>query len=130
MSARILARQGVLFAIFGVIATGVHVTVALAAHHLAGASPLVANFLGYACAVGVSYFGNARVTFGRDALHGGQFARFLTVSLAGLALNQGITHLVADRLGQPFWLALAITVLTVPPATFVASRLWAFRHRG
>jgi putative flippase GtrA len=104
--------------------------VALAAHHLAGAGPLAANLIGYACAVGVSYLGNARFTFGRRALHGAQFTRFVVISLAGLGANQAITYVLVDRLGWPFWAGLAVVVTVVPAASFAAARFWAFESRG
>lgn len=125
-----IARQGASFALIGAVATGVHVLVALSAHALAGAGPLLANLAGYGCAVGVSYLGNARFTFGRPTLHGAQFTRFLAISLAGLAANQAITFALVDRLGLPFWAGLAVVVTVVPAASFVAARLWAFRERG
>jgi putative flippase GtrA len=127
---RVLARQGFAFILVGAIATAVHVVTALAAHHLGGIEPLPANFIGYVCAVGVSYLGNARFTFGRPALHGGRFVRFAVISASGLAANQAITWLLVGRLGLPFWAGLAVVVVVVPALSFVAARLWAFRTRG
>jgi putative flippase GtrA len=123
---RLLARQGGAFALVGLAATGVHALMSLAARRFAGADPMVATFVGYVCAVGVSYLGNARFTFGRPALHGPQFVRFLVISLAGLAANLGLTWLIAKRLGWPFPVALAIVVVVIPTLTFIGSKLWAF----
>jgi putative flippase GtrA len=120
------ARQGGAFALIGIVATGVHVAVALTARTAFSLDPLVANFTGYACAVGVSYLGNARLTFGRSARDAGQFARFLFVSLLGLALNQTIIHLLVDRAHWPFWLALGPVVVLVPLLSFLLMKLWAF----
>ena len=124
-----LARQGVLFALIGIAATAIHVVVALAAREAFGAPAMAANFAGYACAVGVSYLGNARWTFGVAHRHA-QLARFVAVSLAGLALNQGLTWLVVDTLRLPFALALGLTVVLVPLFTFAVSRWWVFTPRG
>lgn len=121
-----LARQGAIFAAVGVAATAVHVVVALATRELVGLSPMQANFVAYLCAVGVSYFGNARLTFLKPARHAPQFVRFVVVSLGGLAANQAITWLLVNRLGWPFWLGLAVVVVVVPGLSFVAARLWAF----
>jgi putative flippase GtrA len=122
-----IARQGATFAVVGLLATATHLVTALVAREGLSASPMTANFAGYVAAVGVSYLGNARWTFGRPALHGVQFVRFLVVSLAGLGLNQAITWLVAVRLGLPFWVALGAVVTVVPVFSFLISRLWAFR---
>jgi len=124
-----LRRQVPLFAIVGVAATLTHVIAALAAREIAGLSPLAANFVGYACAVGVSYLGNARFTFRRAVLHGPQFVRFIVVSLAGLALTQGLTWLLVEQAGWPFWAGLAVVAAAVPALSFVMQRVWAFRAR-
>ena len=124
-----LRRQVPLFAVVGVAATLTHVIAALAARELGDLSPLAANFVGYACAVGVSYLGNARFTFRRAVLHGPQFVRFVVVSLAGLALTQGLTWLLAERAAWPFWMALAVVAVAVPALSFVMQRTWAFRAR-
>lgn len=121
-----LARQAATFAAVGLAATGVHVAAALAFRHGAELGPLTANFLAYLCAVGVSYLGNARLTFGRPALRGAQFLRFLVVSLLGLACTQGLTWLLVTRLGWRFEFGLAVVAVLTPAMTFAASRLWAF----
>ncbi|RAK60846.1 GtrA family protein [Phenylobacterium hankyongense] len=129
MTAPIL-RQGATFAFVGLTATAVHVVTALSARSWLQASALEANLIGYGFAVLISYFGNARFTFGKAALRGGQFARFVAVSLFGLALNQAITFVAVNRLGLDFRLALGVVVVVVPAVSFVLSRLWAFRAAG
>lgn len=121
-------RQGALFVVVGGAATATHLTAALAARELLGQSPLIANFIGYVCAIGVSYLCNARLTFRARALDGAQLGRFLVVSLLGLLANQAIVHGVVDLLGLPFWAGLAAVVTLVPAMTFVLSRLWVFRR--
>ncbi|MGA0607959.1 GtrA family protein [Phenylobacterium sp. VNQ135] len=123
---RPIVRQAAVFAAVGAAATGTHVAAALAFRHLAGLDPLTANLLAYLCAVGVSYLGNARLTFGRPALHGGQFLRFLVVSLFGLGVTQGLTWLLVEQAGWPFAAGLAVVAVVTPAATFTASKLWAF----
>jgi putative flippase GtrA len=124
---RPLFHQVPLFAVVGACATLTHVAVALAAREMAGLGPMQANFAGYLLAVGVSYVGNARLTFRRRALHGPQFARFIAVSLLGLALTQGLTWLLVERLGWPFAGGLAVVAVAVPALSFVLARAWAFR---
>ncbi|MFN3583500.1 GtrA family protein [Phenylobacterium sp.] len=130
MSVRLVARQGLVFGLVGVAATLTHVAAAFGARATFDASAMAANFVGYVCAVGVSYLGNARLTFGQPALSGTRFARFLVVSLAGLGANQAITWLLVERLGWPFRWGLAVVVVVVPLLSFAAARLWAFRDRA
>ena len=126
MTAPVL-RQGVSFVVIGLAATAVHVALALASRRFAAASALQANLIGYSGAVLVSYFGNARFTFRSTAMHGPQFARFLAVSLFGLALNQAITFLAVKVAGLPFLVGLGLVVTIVPVVSFALSRAWAFR---
>ena len=119
-------RQGGLFFLVGLCATGVHALVALAVRDLAHASAMASTASGYVCAVGVSYLGNARFTFGRPALHGAQFARFLVVSLTGFAANAALTWLLSSRLGWPFPATLAVIVVVIPALSFAGAKLWAF----
>jgi putative flippase GtrA len=127
VSDRPLVHQVPLFAIVGAVATLTHVSAALVARQLIGLEPLEANFVGYLTAVGVSYFGNARLTFRRRALHGPQFMRFVVVSLAGLGVTQGLTWLLVQQMGWPFWAALGVCAVAVPALSFALSRVWAFR---
>ena len=128
MSERPLFQQVPLFAIVGAAATLTHVAAALAARELADLSALGANFVGYLCAVGVSYLGNARFTFRRAVLHGPQFVRFVVVSLTGLALTQGLTWLLVAQMGWSFSAGLAAVAVAVPALSFGLQRAWAFRR--
>ena len=127
MNDRSLLQQVPLFVVVGACATLTHVVVALAAREFAGLSPMQANFAGYLLAVGISYLGNARLTFRRRAAHGAQFARFIAVSLLGLALTQGLTWLLVERLDWPFLGGLGVVAVAVPALSFVLARAWAFR---
>ena len=127
---RVLVRQGGTFLVVGLAATAVHALCSLAARDWGHLSAIQSTFVGYVCSVGVSYLGNARFTFGRPALHGAQFIRFLVVSLVGLGANLGITWLFANRLGWPFPAALAVVVVVIPVLSFAAAKLWAFAERG
>jgi putative flippase GtrA len=124
-----LVRQGGTFAVVGLAATAVHALVALLVREMAAATAIQATVSGYICAVGVSYLGNARFTFGRPAWHGAQFVRFLVVSLAGFGANLGLTWLLANRLRWPFPAVLAVIVVVIPALSFAGAKLWAFAER-
>lgn len=119
-------RHLVSFVAVGLAATATHAVFALVSNELLGLVPLAANLVGYACAILVSYVGNARLTFQRPIVHPEQFGRFVVISLAALALNESLVYLFATRLRLPFAVALAPVVLVVPAFTFVTARLWAF----
>jgi len=123
-----VVREINLFAVVGVTATAINYVGALAAQHLLGLAALPAGVVGYAAAVGVSYFGNSLLTFRRPALHGPQFARFAAISLVGLAINLGLVFVGAHTLGWPLWKALIPVVLIVPASTFAMAKFWAFRE--
>ena len=123
-----VVREGGVFVVVGVVATACNYVAALAAQHILGCGPLLAGLAGYVSAVGVSYFGNAVLTFRRPALHGPQVLRFMIISLAGLAINLSLVFTGTRLLGWPLWAALIPVVAIVPAATFVMSKFWAFRE--
>jgi putative flippase GtrA len=123
-----VVRELNLFAVIGVTATAINYVAELAAQHLLRLGPLPAGVVGYAAAVGVSYFGNSLITFRRPAMHGPQFVRFAAISLVGLAINLGLVFVGTHALGWPLWKALIPVVLIVPASTFVMAKFWAFRE--
>lgn len=56
-----------------------------------------------------------------------QGLRFLTVSTLALGANLGLLALYI-HLGMPKVAAQAIAILTVTPFSFLANKLWSFRH--
>lgn len=121
--------QLVTFVAVGLAATATHTAFALLAHRILNLPPLVANLVGYASAILVSYGGNAVLTFRRPLLLPVQFARFLAVSLVAFALNEALVFVCTGPLGMPFYAALVPVVLVVPLFTFTVARVWAFIER-
>ncbi|MXQ08679.1 hypothetical protein GQ651_12555 [Alphaproteobacteria bacterium GH1-50] len=121
-------REVSTFAMVGVAATLTHLLAAWVAHRL-GLAPQGANMAGWLTAVLVSFVGQARLTFRVDGALGPYLPRFLTMS--GLAFV--ISSLVvagADRADLPFWQALMLVGLTVPPASYLAQRHLVFSRSG
>jgi putative flippase GtrA len=56
-----------------------------------------------------------------------QYARFLTVSFAGLALNESILTALVELGGVRKIVAQAIAIILATPITFLGNRLWSFR---
>jgi putative flippase GtrA len=116
------------FGVVGLVATAVHVGVGLGLHGGGGIPAFWANIVAFCTALGVSYFGQTRITFPEATAGRAAFARFASIAVSGLALNQIIVWLVTSAFGGPYWLALAIIIATVPAATFLALKFWALRH--
>ena len=116
------------FGFVGVLATVVHVSVGLGMHDGAGMPALWANLIAFCCALGVSFFGQTRLTFPDSTADGGAFARFAVVAVSGLGLNQLIVWVVTSLFGSPYWLALVIIIFTVPGCTFLLLKFWALRR--
>lgn len=110
----------------GVLATMVHILVALAARNAFEIAPLQANFAGFGVAFLVSYFGHARFTFGASETPLHQFLRFLFVAVFGLAVSSSAVWLIDLKLRFGFTFAMIAVGVLVPTATFVAMRFWVF----
>ncbi len=85
-----------LYALVGVLNTAVHWCIFLSLFYLAGMPQGPANFIGFACAVTVSFFVNARVTFKSSAT----LSRYVgyTVFLGALAY---LTGALAQSMSMP-----------------------------
>ena len=110
----------------GIMATVVHVVVAMLMHGTVGLAPVPANFAGFTGALLLSYLGHARYTFGVGPGDGGQFLRFLFVALVGLATSTGTVWVLDTRLGVDFGVSMAVVAVLVPAVTYLALRFWVF----
>ena len=125
---RALGRELSWFALFGLAASAVHFIIALSAARWLGLAPLAANALAFCVALGVSFAGNARLTFGVEARLPA-FVRFAALSLAAFGLNQAIVYVLTERLGWPFLGSLLVVLATVPAFTFAMAKSWALVRR-
>ncbi|WP_293779673.1 GtrA family protein [uncultured Oxalicibacterium sp.] len=120
------------FGVVGLTAAGVHYWTVVALVELLGMRPQLANIGGFVVAFWVSYFGHRHWTFSDTVDHDvGQrtsFLRFLAVALLGFAMNAFLFFLLLHFTTLPYYVALAIVVLTVAAMTYLLSRLWAFRR--
>lgn len=125
-------RQVATFIVVGVSATATHFTVGLVVFYVlqVGLSALWTNFIAFCFAFLVTYFGNALLVFPETKLGPASFIRFLSVSLVSLGLNQAIVYALVERLGLPYWQALIVVLMVVPPATFFGMKYWGVRGLG
>ena len=124
----IAVKQLSRFGFIGILATAVHVGVGMGLHEGVGMLPFWANLIAFCCALGVSFFGQTRLTFPDSSADGGAFVRFSVVAVSGLALNQTVVWVVTSVFASPYWLALAIILCTVPGLTFLLLKFWALKR--
>ncbi len=117
------------FGIVGLGATLVHVLVYAGLIELLGMQPLLANTLGFAAGVNVSFVGHRHWTFGGAGAGGARRAlpRFWVVALFGFALNSLVVQLVTGTAGLSYYWSIPLIAGITPLATFALSKFWAFR---
>lgn len=117
------AARPLRFILVGGFATMIHIVAATALLTLyEGLSPFIANVLAFALAFIASFYGHRYVTFSTD----GSVIRFLTVALAGFALNN-VVLFISLKLSLPAVFSIVIATICVPFFSYVASVLWAFK---
>ncbi len=91
---------------------------------------VVAAIGSFAVAVTNNFLLNRHWTFrqqgARDHHAGFQAARFLTVSIVGLAVNLAILALLVAGLGMPELPSQAFAVAATTPINFIGNKLWTF----
>jgi len=110
----------------GILATLVHVVVALAAQTLLNLAPQTANLFGFLSSVLVSYFGHSKYTFQVATKHRTHAPRFVALALLALAVSSSTTHIAVSVLDVSFGAAMGLVAILVPLATFFGSKYWAF----
>ena len=121
-----LDRRLIVFAISGLLATGLYAVVAGLLVSQVGWHPLLASGCAFATAMSISYFGNTVVGFRHQPslrnLH-----RFLIVSALGMTLTLAVTEWGHLRgLGELTTVALA--AITIPALSFSLHVFWTFRR--
>jgi putative flippase GtrA len=120
-----LFRQLVLFAGVGCFATFAHVCTAWSLMQFSPLDPYLANLAGACLGYGVSFIGNAWLTFGVRQRLGYYAGRYLLVSLISLVLTT-LELGIVTRLGLSNHAYALVVLLTVPPATFLVAKFWVF----
>ncbi len=129
------SKQFVKFAIVGATGTIVNLAVLKVTLLIWGAfaaeTPFAievfASGLAFCVAVVNNYLLNRRWTFRSTGRMGGEFAKFLTVSVAGLGLNELAFWLFRGELGVDVMLSQLFAIGCVLPFNFVVNKLWSFR---
>lgn len=114
------------FGQIGLLATGLHVMIALAAAEFLRFTDQMANLTGFAAAVTFSFVGHTRLTFAHERVEMTYFPRFLVTAVIGLLGSAFVTYLVGTVFGQHFWVAMVAVAATVPVLTFVLLKGWVY----
>lgn len=120
------------FAAVGATGYAVNLVVFTLLNGAVGVHHLTAAVGAFAVAVTNNFLLNRHWTFRRqgstDAHAGFQAARFLTVSVAGLAVNLAVLATLVDAAGFAELPAQAIAVAVATPVNFIGNKLWTFGH--
>lgn len=129
-----LAVQYFKFGLVGVVATVTYVGLFAGLIELAGLAPLLANFVAFPTALGVSFVGHHGWTFAPDRKRGAApprvrraFVKFFIVALIGLGLNSVVVYVVTESLALSYLYAIVLMVTVVPIVVFLLNKYWAFR---
>lgn len=90
--------------------------------------PLIANIIAFFVAYQVSFFGHHHLTF-RYAVISSKYlvwVKFLAVAGFSFVLNEAFFAFYLVLI--PYYqIALLLTLITIPPITFVLAKIWAFK---
>lgn len=114
------------FSIVGIVATVVHVSVAIVAIDYAGVSPVIGSVIGFLAAFLVSYVGHFRFTFHVQGQYRDYVLRFGIGSLVSFVLSTVLVWVLTGPLRVDAKLALVATGIIVPISNYLINRLWVF----
>ncbi|TPI35949.1 GtrA family protein [Mesorhizobium sp. B3-1-9] len=122
-SARILR-----FAAIGGVSTLIYagVTLALSDRDGFGMPATVASIAGYGTGAVFSYCGHRFVTFMSDGAVGFEIIRFACATAIGFLLTVGLTVVLADVVGLPALVPVAMACTLVPALNFIILRQFVF----
>jgi putative flippase GtrA len=120
-----LFAQAVRYGAVGVLNTALGLATIYACMAL-GVGDVLANAVGYATGLAISYMLNARWTFAFRGSHGSAAARFLVVLGIAYLANLCILLMARDAWGVGSHLAQLLGVLVYAAVGFIGSRAFAF----
>ncbi len=125
-----LLKQLFWFVAVGCAAAATHWTTAVLLVKFGGLAPVLANVGGWLVSFWVSFSGHYLLTFRhvRAALLPAA-RRFFLVSAMGFLINEAAYAWLLHATRLPYYVLLAAVLLGMAVLTFIASRLWAFRHK-
>ena len=125
MASSKLVKQASRFAISGLLATTLHVLIAVSVIRLFALQAPLANGIAFIVATVFSYTANTLWSFS-SPLRGRNLLRFICVSCIGLILAVGISTL-AECVGLHYLAGIGLVAVIIPPVTFLLHRFWTYR---
>ena len=112
------------FSVIGLVNTGIHLFIVVILVEYARASSVLANCAAFAVANAFSFYANSRWNYQAPLSHR-RYSRFLTVSLAGLAVTAAVTGL-ASAMGFHYLVGTGLVFVCLPLLTFLAHERWTW----
>jgi putative flippase GtrA len=125
MGSASFVKQTKRFAVSGLLATGLHVLVAVCLIRLFAISAPFANGIAFLVATVFSYAANTLWSFS-SVLHGRNLFRFICVSIIGGGLAVSASALAAHY-DLHYLIGIGIVATVVPPVTFLLHRFWTYK---
>lgn len=121
-------RDVLRFGAVGIIATAIHLGIALSLNIVAGFSPLASNTIAFLCALLASYLGNLKWAFGAQEHNAVRAGKFLITACIGFLVNSAILAFLVNEQIMSDPLAIVVSVFCVPLITFVTFKFWVFKR--
>jgi len=121
-----LLRRFVGVAGIGVMGTGLHFAILVAAVRGAGLGPVAGSCCGALAGALLNYILNHRLNYRSRRLHRDALPRFLLVAVVAFLLNAALMALATGKLGLDYLPAQALTSAVVLTWTFGANHRWSF----
>lgn len=97
-------------------------------HQLVGVDATLSSAIGFCIAVVVNYTFQYRVTFKADGAHSHLFRKFVTVALAGLAVNTSLFFIFHEIFGIYYLLSQVGATGLVFGFNYLMNYYYTFRH--
>ena len=123
-----LARQNAAFSGIRLVSTLLHHAGLAALGDAAAPDPVPATLAGYVAGGIVSYALNRSVTYASLRPHREATWRFAMVAFVGFCITWAVMGVFVRRLGAPYLPAQVVTTGLVLFWSFLAHKLWTFRH--
>lgn len=115
------------FSLVGILATLVYLLTANTLMLTDITTPSIASMIAYCVGMVVSFFGQSRVTFLVRRNSWSQVARFVVLSVIGLAVSFISVDLISRMGTNPAW-GTVVTSLSIPLISFAVMKLWVFNE--
>lgn len=118
-------RELIAFGVVGIAATFVHYSTAIAFIEWLSLEVLIANFLAYCIAVGVSFLGHSRITF-RTEMTRQRLVKFVVASVSALLFSQLLLFVLTNLGWFGHRINMVIIVCFVPCYSYILNKFWVY----